>query len=70
MAKDSFLPTMPQDIIFDIKNAIISGNKTDSPKFYGNYKKCQFFVKLVNFIKNNSFKACPNGHPYVLFDVI
>ena len=51
MAKDSFLPTMPQDSIFDIKNAIISGNKTDSPKFYGNYKKCQFFVFQLILLK-------------------
>lgn len=45
-AKDSFLPTMPQDTIYDIRNAIISGNQNEVPTFY----------------------ACPNGHPYVLFD--
>ncbi len=45
-AQGQFLPTMPHDSMFDIKNAIIAGNRNDSPKWY----------------------ACPNGHPYCLFD--
>jgi hypothetical protein len=45
-AKDSYMPTMPQDSMFDIKNAILAGSRNEHPKFY----------------------ACPNGHPYVLFD--
>lgn len=34
--KDSFLPTMPQDVLFDVQKAITSGTRTESPKFYGN----------------------------------
>lgn len=32
--QNSFLPTMPHDSIFDIKNAIIAGNQNEAPKFY------------------------------------
>jgi uncharacterized protein YihD (DUF1040 family) len=45
--KDSFLPTMQQDVTFDIQTALLQARGHDNPKFY----------------------ACPNGHPYVLFDV-
>ena len=45
--KDSFLPTIQQDVTFDIKTALLQARGHDNPKFY----------------------ECPNGHPYVLFDV-
>ena len=45
--KDAFLPTMQQDVTFDIQTALLQARGNDNPKFY----------------------ACPNGHPYVLFDV-
>ena len=32
--KLSFIPTMPQDNIFDIRNALVAGNAQDAPKFY------------------------------------
>lgn len=33
--KDCFLPTMPQDVLFDVQRAITTGTRTESPKFYG-----------------------------------
>ncbi len=45
--KNSFLPTMQQDVTFDIQTALLQARGHDNPKFY----------------------ECPNGHPYVLFDV-
>ena len=31
---DTFFPTMPQDSLFDIQNAVRAGSKSDAPKFY------------------------------------
>jgi hypothetical protein len=33
--RDCFLPTMPQDSLFDIQKAVQTGTRTESPKFYG-----------------------------------
>lgn len=46
--KDSYLPCMPQDMMYDIHQAVRQGVRsgTENPTFY----------------------ACPNNHPYVLFN--
>lgn len=33
--RNSFIPCMPQDSLFDIHNAIRLGNSRDNPRFYG-----------------------------------
>ena len=32
--KESFIPTMPQDSLYDVQKAITTGTRTESPKFY------------------------------------
>lgn len=32
--KTSYIPTMPQDSIYDIQHALVAGNQGDTPKFY------------------------------------
>ncbi|CAF0704523.1 unnamed protein product [Brachionus calyciflorus] len=44
--KQSFIPCMPQDSIFDMLNAVRQSGRNENPTLY----------------------ACPNGHPYILFD--
>ena len=34
LMRDSYLPTMPQDFIFDIQQALLEGRGHDNPKFY------------------------------------
>lgn len=76
-SKDSFLPTMPEEVLSgEIKTELQRmeeiANKNHHTVTW--YRKCQSFIVQYSFHQQslyvfNVFSGCPNGHPYAVGDV-
>lgn len=53
-----YLPTMPEDPLPSVRNAIIDGGQ-----FYGK------IIIVLNYYSLFNFTECPNGHPYFIGEV-
>ena len=78
--QDSFLPTMPEEVLSDeIRQELqrmeeIANKSYHTVTWYSTYlsNDSETFSRLyrnIEILNDNFFSGCPNGHPYAVGDV-